>query len=67
MFFIFCHLQELATESEFLWYAKFRSSLLMYFWEEILEKWLIYTQEAKMHVSKALFDVSEDARGKGYQ
>lgn len=46
-FLFFCHLQGLTTESVFLWYAKFRSSLLMYFWEGILEKWLICTQEAK--------------------
>lgn len=67
VFPIFCHLQGLTTESELLWYAKLKSSLLMYFWEKVLEKWLIYTQEGKMHVSKSLFDLSEDARVKGRQ
>lgn len=37
----------------------------MYFWEEILERWLIYTQETMMPDSRSLFDTSEDARGKG--
>lgn len=60
----FCHLQGLITESELLWYTKLRSSLLMYFWEQILEKWLIYPQRAKMHGSRSLFDLSGDARGK---
>lgn len=64
---IFCHLQGLTRASELLWYSKLSSYLLMCFGEEILGKWPIYTQKAKMNGSRSLFNLSGDDRGKDYK